>query len=309
MRGFAREFRILERALLSGDGETAASSAAALGHLATTGSGLRPQRNLDREGEFRAHLEEIAARAPRIEALARSGSLRSATKDLEGIRRSCVSCHRRFRRGNEETGNFPARWNTISGRVRVLQIDGEERSDRSDVVVFLEGIPAMLDAPVPLRNPSISQKDRRFVPRVLVIRKGTTVDFPNDDTVFHNVFSLSRSKPFDLDIYAQGESRSVTFDAPGLIRIFCNIHPQMACNIVVLNNSAFDVTDQDGRFAIAGIPDGEYILRTWNEFGGETTRKVAMAGSSVHELVLEIQESRRTVKHKNKFGRPYGPKY
>ena len=149
---------------------------------------------------------------------------------------------------NDERGLFPARGNTIAGQVKILKPDGEEQADRSNVVVFLDRVKSETAFPRPRKNPVISQKNRRFTPRVLPVMKGTTVDFPNDDTIFHNVFSLSKTRPFDLDIYPPGKSKSFTFKRTGWVKVYCNIHPQMIVHIIVLDNPFFALTDQKGDF-------------------------------------------------------------
>ena len=147
-----------------------------------------------------------------IISFAEREKLDSAREAFEEIRSLCVSCHVKFRENNFESGLFPARDNTIAGQVEIRKLDGTPRKDRSNVVVFLEGVNGgVAVGPPPRRNPVVSQKNRLFWPRVLTIVKGTTVEFPNDDTIFHNVFSLSKARPFDLDIYAAGVSKSVHF--------------------------------------------------------------------------------------------------
>ena len=109
----------------------------------------------------------------------------------------------------------------------------------------------------------LDQRNLTFYPQVLAVRVGTVVDFPNNDRVFHNVFSFRDGKRFDLGMYPVGTMRRVTFDKPGVSRLFCNIHPNMAAYVVVVDTPYFAVTDRNGVFAIAGVPQGTYSTAAW----------------------------------------------
>jgi plastocyanin len=114
-------------------------------------------------------------------------------------------------------------------------------------------------------TPALRQHDERFSPHVLPILAGTTVEFPNDDDVFHNVFSLSSARTFDLGRYARGSSRSVNFPNTGVVQVFCHIHADMSGIILVLDNPLFIVPDPTGRFVLDGVPPGSYQLVAWHE--------------------------------------------
>jgi plastocyanin len=111
----------------------------------------------------------------------------------------------------------------------------------------------------------VDQRNLRFVPHLLVIRRGTTVKFPNSDPLKHNVFSISPSKRFNLGMYSQGESRSVVFDQAGIVEVLCNVHLEMSAFILVQPNHYFAQAGADGRFRIAGVPAGHHRLRCWRE--------------------------------------------
>ncbi len=140
-------------------------------------------------------------------------------------------------------------------------------SDRLTSVVYLESAPraaATVTAAAPGRA-VLDQRDERFVPHVLAITTGTVVDFPNSDRIYHNVFSLSKTRPFDLGRYAAGRSKSVKFDRPGVVRVFCDIHSHMNAFILVFDHPFFSLTDADGRYRIDNVPPGSYTLVAWNE--------------------------------------------
>ena len=111
----------------------------------------------------------------------------------------------------------------------------------------------------------MDQRNETFVPHVLAVMVGTVVDFPNSDKTFHNVFSLSQAKRFDLGRYAAGRSKSVRFDRPGVVRVFCDIHSHMNAFVLVFSHPFFDVTDADGRFRIDNVPAGTYTVVGWYE--------------------------------------------
>jgi plastocyanin len=136
-------------------------------------------------------------------------------------------------------------------------------SDRLTSVVYMEDAPKT-PAVVP-GHVVLDQRDERFVPHVLAVTTGTVVDFPNSDRIFHNVFSLSKTRPFDLGRYAAGRSKAVTFDRPGIVRVFCDIHSHMNAFILVFNHPFFALTDMDGRYRIDNVPPGTYNLVAWNE--------------------------------------------
>jgi plastocyanin len=137
------------------------------------------------------------------------------------------------------------------------------------------------------RHARMEQKNRTFIPHVLAVQLGTRVDFPNDDTVFHNVFSFREGKRFDLGLYPVGTTRPVSFDRPGLVRIFCNIHSNMSAFIWVLENPYFAVTDRSGRFRIPNVPAGERVVRVWHEKLG--TRRLSVHVPRDGEAPLEVK--------------------
>lgn len=145
-----------------------------------------------------------------------------------------------------------------------------------DAVIWLEAPEALRTA-----KPSggvLSQRDLQFAPHVLVVQVGTHVRFPNQDRVFHNVFSFHDGKKFDLGLYPVGVSREVPFDRPGLSRIFCNIHPQMAAYVVAVDSPFFAASDRSGRFTISGVPPQAYRYHAWRAGGDVLTGDIDAGG-------------------------------
>jgi plastocyanin len=128
-----------------------------------------------------------------------------------------------------------------------------------DVVVSVDGV-----AGGGTRDAVIDQKDETFVPRVVAITVGGSVEFLNSDPVMHNVFSMSSVKRFDLGMFGKGETRKVTFDKPGVAPLRCNVHPKMEAFVVVRDNGYFSLLDDRGEFQIGGLPAGRYKLVAWH---------------------------------------------
>ena len=137
-----------------------------------------------------------------------------------------------------------------------------------DAVVSVEGLPQeklkTQNSKLKTAKALIDQRELRFTPRVLAVLAGTTVEFPNNDKTFHNVFSTSEAKKFDLGLYAPGKSRSVVFDKPGVVRILCNVHPSMEAYVVVKSHPYYASTDARGNYRLNAIPLGKYRLEVWH---------------------------------------------
>ncbi len=149
--------------------------------------------------------------------------------------------------------------------------------DRRRSVVYLETAPQPAFAEPQPRRATLDQRNETFVPYVLALTVGSTVDFPNSDRTYHNVFSLSKTKRFDLGRYPRGQSRSVRFDQPGVVRVFCEIHSHMSAWILVFAHPYFATTDVEGRYHIDGVPPGSYTLVAWNDGAVRARREVRVA--------------------------------
>lgn len=203
---------------------------------------------------------------------------------------------------------FAATGNTVTGQISITGKDGAPKSYRANVVVFLESA-ASASYAAPAEEIVVSQRGRRFRPSVLPVLRGQSLAFPNDDRVLHNVFSLSKTRPFDLGNYNKGESRSVILDTPGLINVYCNIHPQMTLDVLVLNNPWFVRTEKEGTFSITGVPDGDYTLRVWNELSDEQSIQISLSGGQTQSHNIQLVETKVRPPHNNKFGKGYRGKY
>jgi plastocyanin len=157
----------------------------------------------------------------------------------------------------------------------------------ADAVVMIDG-PA-LRASDRAPHAVVEQRGVRFVPHVVAVPVGTTVDFPNHDPVLHNVFSASPAKKFDLGMYDRGETKSVTFDAPGVVRIGCNAHVNMEAFVVVHTNPYVAVSNGEGSYTVAGVPDGSYELRVWHEQLAERRVPVTIRDGQVQALDVRLE--------------------
>ncbi len=193
----------------------------------------------------------------------------------------------------------------IVGRVDLTEKGGKKATDLSDVVIYVESSKAR---PKAGSKEVVTMKSKAFTPHVLAVGVGTTVEFPNEDPILHNVFSVS-GEGFDLGLYKRPKSGSRTFEKPGVYTIYCNIHPQMSALVVVRDNPHFAKASKDGSFRIEGVPAGEYKVRAFHERGGDgavATVKVAATGETTPLTLSLDAASYKRVQHKNKFGKNYG---
>ena len=160
-------------------------------------------------------------------------------------------------------------------------------SELRHVVVYVRDAPKSAVAPM---RAEIRQRNENFVPRIVAVTVGSTVDFPNDDPIYHNVFSLSRTKTFDLGRYPQGKSRGEVFDKPGVVKVFCQIHSHMSATVMVFNHPWFAVPDQEGTFDLPGVPPGLHQVTAFHERLGDTTQQVRVEPGrpTMVEFVLPV---------------------
>jgi plastocyanin len=150
----------------------------------------------------------------------------------------------------------------------------------SDAVVYVAQVPAAAElAPANAPRPQLAQKDESFVPRVVPVAVGTAVEFPNLDPIYHNVFSLSPSKRFDLGKYPKGRSKRVVFDRTGVVKVYCDIHSEMEAFVLVLPHRAFTQPGPDGGFELPELPPRRYELRVWHPDFAQVVREVVVPAS------------------------------
>ena len=144
-------------------------------------------------------------------------------------------------------------------------------SELRHVVVYVKDAPKTAVTPT---RAEIHQHNENFVPRVVAVTVGSTVEFPNDDPIYHNVFSLSRTKTFDLGRFPQGKSRGERFDKPGVVKVFCQIHSHMSATVMVFDHPWFAIPDERGMFDLSGVPPGTHEITAWHERLGDTTMQL-----------------------------------
>jgi len=153
------------------------------------------------------------------------------------------------------------------------------------VVIYLESD----KAPAATRAlATLNQSGQKFEPELLVIPAGSTVSFPNSDPIFHNVFSLSRTRQFDLGNYPSGKTRMVMFDKPGVVQVFCHLHPDMNATILVVPNAWFTRPDEHGAFNFSGLPSGTYQVVVWHKSAGTFKQRIQVSQGSVAKMSMDI---------------------
>jgi plastocyanin len=205
----------------------------------------------------------------------------------------------------------------VSGEVVVTAPGaGAMEKDASRIVIWLVPADAMQRARATTTQSShyrLLQRNKRFEPGLLVVPVGSVVDFPNADPWFHNVFSLYRGKRFDLGLYQAGSQRSVKFDRIGPSYLFCNIHPEMTGVVLALDSELFGVTDKNGHYSIADVPQGKYVFHAWYENAApeslqELRRQVTIGTGNQTLPPISVKAAKQAAAgHKNKYGQDYDP--
>jgi plastocyanin len=194
----------------------------------------------------------------------------------------------------------------VSGSIQFLTKRGQ-RPVLSETVVWLEPLSAKVQGDEPATSQMVT-KGKMLLPHVMTVPVGSAVEFPNEDPISHNLFSLSPGNAFDLGLYRRGTAKSQKFDSPGVVNIYCNVHPNMSAVIHVMPTPYYGFADGEGRYSLEA-PPGRYKLVAWNELGGSTESMIEVRDKAVSgNLALTIDSRNfRTVQHKNKHGRPYRP--
>jgi plastocyanin len=196
----------------------------------------------------------------------------------------------------------------LAGKVSFLSKRGQN-PNAAETLVWLEPVSAH-----PARRPAATfqmlTRNKTLVPHVLAIPVGSTVDFPNDDPISHNLFSLSPANGFDLGLYRRGAGKSHKFDSPGIVNVYCNVHPNMSAVIHVMATPYYTFADASGNYGFSEIPAGKYKLVAWNEQGGtaETPIEVSTSGLVTGNLAVTLDSRNyRVAQHTNKEGKSYAP--
>jgi len=192
-----------------------------------------------------------------------------------------------------------------AGVVRgVVEITRPKGVPAGAVLVYVTGF-AEAAAPTPIE---VRQVGKRFLPDLIAVTAGGTVSFPNGDPFLHNVFSPTSMRAFDLGSYKKGESRTRVFPKPGVLDVYCNIHPEMSATLVILPNARFAVVDASGRFEITGVPAGTWSVFAYSRRATQPVAgKVTVTAAGVAELTLRLDEVQREFGHVNKYGEAYRP--
>lgn len=193
----------------------------------------------------------------------------------------------------------------VTGTVKVTEADGKPASN-ADVIVYVVGF---ADPPGtrPAAPVKVEQKGRKFVPDLVAITVGDKVSFPNSDAFLHNVFSQSSARKFDLGSFKKGDTKEKEFPAPGVVDVYCNIHPEMAATILVLPNRRHTRTGADGKFVLDGIPEGTWSVFAYTRRAAKpvSARVTVKAGT---DSTIELAVSRGAEPpHLNKYGEKYRP--
>lgn len=202
--------------------------------------------------------------------------------------------------------NSNKNYGKITGKVTVLEkrfLGGlKEKDDMGGAVVYLTGLESK--PPEQVRN--LVQENKTFHPVLLPVVAGQTVSFPNHDNIYHNVFSVSPVKSFDLGQYKSVDPpKNVVFDMPGLVPVYCNIHPQMISFVLVLENSAFATTGEDGKFTISNVPAGRYYINAWKPKAQRVSKEVEIVSGKEIVVDFELKETQKIPPHKRKDGSEY----
>jgi hypothetical protein len=194
---------------------------------------------------------------------------------------------------------------TLSGQVEIWEnVEGQPSrlEDRRNAVIFVAGFN---EPPDPNRHAQLIQHHKSFAKRVLVVTQGASVEFPNEDPIYHNVWSRSPARPFDLGLFKAPQSRTLVFPKVGIVTVFCNIHPQMIATILVVPNTKFAVTGPDGSYRIENIPPGDWPVYAWVEGAQPIKQQVHFEREGTQQLSFRLTLQRIPIHHLNKEGKPY----
>jgi len=192
----------------------------------------------------------------------------------------------------------------VSGTVEVMLKGDKKKTDLSSVIVYLDSTESKIPAELVKKNYTMATKNKQITPRALAVPLGAAVQFPNFDSIFHNLFSVSAPNQFDLGFYKGGDSKTQTFQHAGVVKVFCNVHPQMTATIVVSSTQYYTVADQQGNFNLGDIPNGNFQLKAYSD-EGQGIQNITVGDKAVSVRLTIDARSFKKLRHKNKFGKDY----
>ncbi|HKB79877.1 MAG TPA: hypothetical protein VKH35_09200 [Thermoanaerobaculia bacterium] len=198
---------------------------------------------------------------------------------------------------------------TVAGRVDFLTKRGQHPI-AAETLVWLEPAGSTRVSRIVPGSFEMVTRNKMLIPHVMAIPAGSTVTFPNDDPISHNLFSLSSGNDFDLGLYRRGKGKSRTFDSPGTVVVYCNVHPSMSAVIQVMDTPYYAFAASSGVFSIPEVPAGHYRLIAWNEQSGQIETPIDVTASGTvrgESSVLLDSRNYRLTQHLNKLGKPYQP--
>ena len=262
----------------------------------------RGQRNLAEQLFTSAEVIVGADALADVATLFREGAPPRVTTPLKQLPMSTPRQPAAVGNSDDDEPDAKPKRGSLSG---VLQVDGKPFGSEP-AVITLEPANGRFTKRTPVHR-VVEQRGREFAPHILAIPTGSTVAFPNFDPVFHNVFSVSPTKSFDLGIYKNGESREVTFDKEGILRIGCNLHANMSAYLVIVAAPHYVVTKPDGSFSFRTLAPGKYKLRAWTDVSGEPLNQIVEVAEGANTVTVNAHASGSGDLGTDKFGVPRGP--
>jgi plastocyanin len=184
----------------------------------------------------------------------------------------------------------------------VVEANRPKEVEPGPILVYVVGF----TEPAPRAPVVVKQIGKRFIPDLVAVTAGGTVSFPNGDPFLHNVFSRTSARAFDLGSFKQGEARGRTFPSPGVVDVYCNLHPEMSATLVILPNTRFAIADAAGRFEIASVPAGKWKVFAFSRHAAQpASTTVEVASGAAAEITLRLDEVQRDFNHRNKYGETY----
>ena len=192
----------------------------------------------------------------------------------------------------------------ISGHVQLVTPTGKSIQERARILVHYTPDGASPQLEVPREPFELTMARKQFQPSSMIVPVGSTVRFPNEDTILHNVFSVSGRNKFDLGLYRRGAGKETTFEHPGVVRVYCNVHHSMVAHVVVVDTPFYGKTDPQGNFKLQGLPEGKGTLTLWFERSDPWRQEVTVTSATKLDVDLVVTKS-KLPPHRNKFNQPY----